>query len=218
MTHKSYGLAKRIITLKLVMLLLLPTSAVTALAQTQIPPVQAVSEAEYRLWELRLRERALDIEIRKAWVSGLSVSIPILVAVLALAGTIWAARQTVVAQFAAKAAELALMGEDAPEIINRAKLIAELYGNLLPRDFKKRLSSLEPKDVGRIVTKAPWTSELWKDVVEILAQQPADRRDQIIEDFLSMFPRYTELKTLKTGIQAADKASRDPNRSDAAPI
>ena len=61
--------------------------------------------------ELNLRERELNLkerEISKAWVSGLSISIPIFVAVFALAGTILAARQTVVAQFAAKAAELAL--------------------------------------------------------------------------------------------------------------
>lgn len=68
-----------------------------------------------------------------------------------------AARRTVVAQFAAKAAELALLGEDSPEIINRATLIADL----LPRDFKTRLGNLKEKeDIGRIVTKPPWTSEL----------------------------------------------------------
>jgi hypothetical protein len=127
MACKSCGLAKRVIGLQVVMLLLSPISAVTALAQTQISPAQGISEGEYRLRELNLRERELNLkerEISKAWVSGLSISIPIFVAVFALAGTILAARQTVVAQFAAKAAELALLGEDSPEIINRATLIA----------------------------------------------------------------------------------------------
>jgi hypothetical protein len=126
---------------------------------------------------------------------------PIVGALLALAGTIWVAHKTVVAQFAAKAAELALMGEGPPEIINRARLIAQLYGDLLPRDFKTRLGDLTEEDVGRIVTKAPRTSELWKDIVELLAHQPVDRRDQIIKDFISIFPEYAELKTLQIGIE-----------------
>ena len=96
------------------------------------------------------------------------------------------------------------MGEGPPEIINRARLIAQLYGDLLPRDFKTRLGDLTEEDVGRIVTKAPWTSELWKDIVELLAHQPVDRRDQIIKDFISMFPGYAELKALQTGIEAAN--------------
>ena len=56
-----------------------------------------------------------------------------------------------------------------------------------------------------------------KEIVEVIAQQPVDRRDQIIKDFIAMYPRYPELKALQTGIQAADKAARDPNRSGAIP-
>jgi hypothetical protein len=108
-------------------------------------------------------------------LNALAISVPIVAALLALAGTVMAARRTMMAQFAAKAAELALLGEDTTEVINRARLIAQLYENLLPPDFQKRLISLkekDKKDIGRVVTKAPWTSELWKDVVELLAQQP----------------------------------------------
>ena len=170
-----------------------------ALAQSSRPVSgPSLSEGEYRLRDLKLKERALDIEEVKARNALWNTGVPISLGLVTLAGTIWAARRTVVAQFTAKAAELALQGEGPQEIINRAKLLADLYEGLLPRDSVERLRELKPDRLGRLVTQAPWTSDLQKDVVALLAQYP-DQREQIIADYLSMFPEYDFLRKLQAG-------------------
>ena len=172
----------------------------------------SLSEAEYRFRDLKLREHALDIEEVKARNALWNTGIPISLGLVTLAGTIWAARRTVVAQFTAKAAELALQGEGPQEIINRAKLLSDLYEGLLPRESVERLRKLRPDRLGRLVTQAPWISDLQKDVVALLAEYP-QQREQIIADYLSMFPDYDFLRTLQRD-NVSEAASNPADRAD----
>jgi hypothetical protein len=174
------------------LLLLFPISA---FAQHQLPPAAGISEDEYRKLDLKIKKRSVEIETSKIWISALTISVPIVVALFALAGTIIAARRTLVANFTAKAAELALQGEGPPEVINRATLLAQLYKDLLPKNFVDRVKKLDTNRIGRIVTQAPWISELQKDVTALLAQHPAQRQ-QIISDYRSVFPDYDFLDKL----------------------
>jgi hypothetical protein len=146
---------------------------------------------------LELRSRAINVELEKAYITGVATAVPIVVALFALMDTIWAARKTMIAQFTAKAAELALQGEGTGEVLNRAILLESLYSDLLPADFRTRVEKLDAHKIGRIVSQVPWTSELiMKEVVELLAKYPS-QRDQIIKDYLCMFPNYGFLRILR---------------------
>ncbi|HKI06699.1 MAG TPA: hypothetical protein VKK31_32275 [Thermoanaerobaculia bacterium] len=177
-----------------------------AVAQPRPAMGQKLSEDEYRIKDLELRERAIAVEEAKTRTSLWATGIPISLALVALAGTIWAARQTVVAQFTAKAAELALQGEGSDEIINRAKLLSDLYKGLLPRTSVKRLRELDSKRLGRLVTQAPWGAELKKCVISLLAENPA-QREQIIADCVSVFPGHEFLMDLPPKVSSASSGT-----------
>ena len=174
----------------------LPASIMVA--QPQLQFAQPLSEEEFRRKELEVKYLTIEIENKKAWISALAIGIPIVLALLTLAGTIWAARRTVIAQFTTKAAELALQGEGPKEVINRAALLARLYKDLLPDDFIDRVEVIQADvdKVGRIFTQAPWVPNLQKEVVTVLAEHPT-KRDQIIDDYKAMFPDYAFLDKLK---------------------
>jgi hypothetical protein len=179
----------------------------SALAQPSAQP-RSLSEDEYRRRDLELRARAIQAEEMKARASFWAVGVPISLALVTLAGSIWAARRTVIAQFSVKAAELALQGEGPQEVLNRAKLLAELYRGLLPRESVERLRELTPDQLGRIVTQAPWVAGLKKELIALLAEHPA-QREQIIADYHSMFPQYKEfLKELPPRVQSTADANR----------
>ncbi len=166
-------------------------------APVRSSPSVPLSEDDYRQRDLLLREKQLELEKTKAWASALAIGVPIVAAVIALVGTAMAAKKTLIATFTAKAAELALHGEGPQEVLNRAKLLARLYKDLLPSDFQARVSAIEAADVGRIVSQAPWTSNLQKEIIALLAQYPSQRA-QIISDYRSMFPDYKFVDRLLT--------------------
>ncbi|HTA45981.1 MAG TPA: hypothetical protein VK789_26230 [Bryobacteraceae bacterium] len=120
-------------------------------------------------------------------VSDLTIGIPILVGLLALAGAVWNTRKTAQAQAMTKAAELALQGEGPSEVLNRARLLGQFYGDLLPRNFVKRVDAIHAENVGRIVTEAPFVSVFQKEVITLLAQYP-NQREQILADYKSVYP------------------------------
>jgi len=86
-----------------------------------------------------------------------------------------------------KAAELALQGEGPSEVLNRARLLGQFYGDLLPRNFVKRVDAIHAENVGRIVTEAPFVSVFQKEVITLLAQYP-NQREQILADYKSVYP------------------------------
>ena len=181
--------------------ILLSTRTLAPLHQPQIPP--SLSEEEFRSKQLEISYLTAQIESQKTTINVLATVIPIMLAILTLAGTIWAARKTVIAQFTTKAAELALLGEGPDEVLNRAKLLAHLYKDLLPEDFIDRVKGLNPDRVGRIVTQAPWGSELMKEVIALVAEKP-QQRDQILADYISVLPSYDFLKVLQRNTKKLD--------------
>jgi hypothetical protein len=58
------------------------------------------------------------------------------------------------AQFTSKVAELALQGEGPPEVLNRAKLLARLYEDLLPSNFADRVDALRRSSDWRVSLRA----------------------------------------------------------------
>lgn len=196
----------------LILLFLLVLSP-SMFARVAVQPTASLSEEEYRKRDLEIKNRAVEVEEKKVLASALGTGVPILAGMIALAGTIIAARKTYVANFTAKAAELALQGEKTTfDVINRAKLLAKLYKDLLPKDFAGRVEELQADEVGRIVAQAPWSSELQKEVIELLAQHP-EQRQQIIADYKSMFgyPFLEKLATIAPGSADANAQPKKPS-------
>ena len=142
-------------------------------------------------------------------MSDLTIGIPILVGLLALAGAVWNTRKTAQAQAMTKAAELALQGEGPDEVLNRARLLGQFYGSLLPGNFVKRVTTIHADDVGRIVTQAPWTSDFQKEIIALLAQYP-EQREQILADYKSVFeyPFFDSLAAATLQKSSEEKPNR----------
>jgi hypothetical protein len=186
---------------------LLSVLCVTMTGQAQAQAAPAISEEQYRRRDLEIKGQALEVA-REAVKAGIgqkeswTTYIPLAVAVIALGGSVYsavitsqAATESVRVTFTAKVAELALQGETTEDVIRRADLLAQLYEGLLPEDFHTRVRKLDAERIGRIVTQAPWTSELQKGLLELLAQNPQQRK-QIITDYIAMFPNYEFLENL----------------------
>jgi hypothetical protein len=95
-----------------------------------------------------------------------------------------------------EATELALQGAATEEVMDRARFLKQFYGDLLPKNFVDQLKKVEGDRYGRLVTEVPVATTLKKDVIRLLAQHP-DQREQIINDFKSVFP-YEFLDKLET--------------------
>lgn len=134
----------------------------------------------------QLEEQKLDTERMKARWAAAGAVVPMVVALLTLGYSVLSLRRTVIAQFVTKAAEIALEGPGPLEAINRAKLLAALFGDMLPADFTKRFADLKPTDFGRVNNPSPAKKELLK----LLAEYPS-QRTQIIEDWRALFPGDT---------------------------
>jgi len=183
-------------------------STLTALAQS--PPAATSSE------DLALKREAMDLDVKKTWISALGIGVPIFVAVLTLAGTVMAARGTMKAQFTSKVAELALQGEGPDEVLNRANLLARLYEDLLPSDFAARVDALS-KDgrdkIRRIVTGPPYHAKLKEEIIEQLAKYP-EQRKQLITDYMNIIP---ETKHYLGSVPSTSEESKAEARVSAAP-
>lgn len=203
------------------MLLLCFLAASAVFAQSQPQPAPSLSEDEYRRRDLEIKERALKNEDKKAWIAALGMGVPILVGLLTLTVSIFQVKKTVVAQFATKAAELALRGEGVEEVVNRANLLALMYPKLLSKQFRRSLETLEERDErgrsikmrGRSIKIQPTYPTAFKaEVIKLLAAHP-QQREQILTDYEHMFTgdfilgKWKQLRSGSALNQSESKAS-----------
>jgi hypothetical protein len=99
---------------------ILISAMVNAFGQSSNPAqsVPALSDTEYRQKDLEIRVQNQKIELKKAWITAVATSLPILAGLLAVSATIFTARRAVIGQFAVKAAEIALQGEGLDRLTN----------------------------------------------------------------------------------------------------
>lgn len=173
-------------------------------AQTQLPPQPPFSEGDYRERELEIKRQELELkreslylEREKVWFSLAGTVVPILAGVLAVLGVIISANKSASAALTAstrtteaslitKLTELSLQGEGPNEVVNRAKLLVQMYASRLPEDFVGNVKKIDDRDIGRIATEAPWTTEFAKELVEMCAKYP-DQRQKILSDYKAIF-------------------------------
>ena len=193
--HQSLELAKMRYMLMLLFFFLV-ASAVFAQSQPQSAP--SLSDDEYRRRDLVIKEQAIENEDKKAWIAALGTGVPILLGLLTLTVSIYSVKKTVFAQFATKAAELALQGERVDEVINRANLLAKMYPELLPKDFLGGLGQIDPGEIGRIFTQPTFPIALRVEVIKLLVANP-QQREQILTDFQNLFSGYSYWQDLRAG-------------------
>src|SRR6266850_1209425 len=95
--------------------------------------------------KLKLEESKLEIEWQKAKWTALSITVPLLAAILTVAYGIWSVHEQSQSQFEIKAAEI-VMGSSGPgESLNKARAFVALFPGKLPRNFA---TSFDPKEFG----------------------------------------------------------------------
>lgn len=78
---------------------------------------------------------SLQVERFKAWWTGFSIILSLLIGSATLGVGIWQQRRQAVEQFEAKAAEIVMNARGPHEALNRAKTLAALFPNRLPPNF-----------------------------------------------------------------------------------
>ena len=179
MNYKEHQSPELAIMRYVLMLLLFFLVASGVFAQSQPQPAPSLPDDLYRT-------RDLDIKERAAWISALGTGVPILLGVITFMFSIFQVKKTVVAQFAAKAAELALQGEGRKEVLNRADLLARMYPKLLSTKFRSSLEQIESDAIGPIATQRTYTIAFKAEVIKLLAAHP-QQREQILTDYAHMF-------------------------------
>jgi hypothetical protein len=156
-------------------------------------PDQIATERE----KLQVEREKLQVERHKARWSAIGAIVPIVVAFATITYGAWSLKETARMQFEAKLAELALAAPDPDQARNRARLIAALFQDLLPREFAIRLEQLDPGNFGTIHhpdTVAQIATK--KQLFDAIARQPGYRRE-IITAWKALFPDDKWIDDLK---------------------
>jgi hypothetical protein len=142
--------------------------------------------------QLELEEKKIEVEHEKLKVerykarwAAIGSIVPLVVALATVGYSLWSLQETARTQFEAKVAELAMAGEGPVEAKNRAKVLAAMFGDLLPHGIDQRLSKVNPEDFGSSVDPDLVSK---KEIFAALAAHPADRA-KIVSTWRALFPK-----------------------------
>jgi hypothetical protein len=188
---------------------LLSVSLAQALCQTnpQVGPQQPVGQApqessnSIEIQKLKLEERKLamqeQIEINKLQVqrqtnliNSFAIPIPIVLGVLTIWWGFTNLKKTSETQMLVKIAEITMSSPNASIVVQKNKLLGEIFGKTLPKEFPTHLTEIKPDEY------LGFSPDIRTDVVEMLAKYPAQRK-QIINDWLELFPGELWMERLK---------------------
>jgi hypothetical protein len=141
--------------------------------------------------ELDLEERKLEVEKEKLAVertkarwAAIAAIVPAVVAFGTISYGVWSLNETAKTQFETKLIEIAMQGQGPIEAINRAGLVAEMFGEYLPKDFVARLNKVDPESLGRLGDP---TAAAKKELLKLLADHPTNQQ-KIITNWEALFP------------------------------
>jgi hypothetical protein len=131
----------------------------------------------------------VQLERSKAVWAAVSVTVPILVAAATIAYGAWSLRKTAEAQFTARAVEIAWTNAGPREVANKMKALADLFGDLLPKELSARLQKFDPETYG----VRDRTIEPKQELIKLLAERPS-QRTQILRDWRTLLGKNDEDK------------------------
>jgi hypothetical protein len=120
--------------------------------------------------KIEIEKAKLDVERSTAKWTAMSSIIPLMVALLTLAYSIWSFRQQGRQQVELKAAEFAFLGKTPEAVQNRCKALKAIFGRHLPSDFG---SAFDPSDHGG----GKEDSESKKFLIELLLKYPQQKAE-----------------------------------------
>lgn len=124
-------------------------------------------------------ERDQELEKRKVYVTGLSVAVPLLAAVLAYMVQVWVRKRDETLQFQLKAAEIVMDSRDTNEAMRKGEMLTKL--------FPKRLDTLKQALQKDTFPYFGPSNERREELLRILAQYPESRKD-ILAAWEMLFP------------------------------
>ncbi len=128
---------------------------------------------------LKLERERVKIEWFKAWWTGFSILIPLLIA----AGTLYfnakSQQEQARVDFKLKAVEITLNASSPTEAKNKAEAMAKLFPNDLPADFAKNFDVTE--------YGAPKISDSKKALLTLIIEHP-EQRNEIIDMWIAIAP------------------------------
>ena len=137
----------------------------------------------------RIEASKVQLERTKAIWAAVSVAVPILVAAGTIAYGAWSLRRTAEAQFTARAVEIAWTNSGPREVANKMRALADLFGDLLPKELRTRLENFNPDKYG----VRDRTIEPKKELIRLLAERPAQRK-QILRDWRALLSKSEDGK------------------------
>jgi hypothetical protein len=149
-----------------------------------------LNKLELEKEKLKLEEAKLQLERQKAKWAALSVTVPLLAAILTVAYGIWSVHQQSRSQFEIKAAEI-VMGSNGPgEALGRARAFVALFPDRLPPNFA---SSFDPKQFG---SRNKSTFEAKKEFLHMLTEK-STKPQEIVDMWRQLFPNDEWLKNFQ---------------------
>jgi hypothetical protein len=141
----------------------------------------------------KLEIEKLEVERLKAWITGASYMVPLMVAALSFALSVRnqaeqsrlqreSQEKTTIAQFELKAAEIALAEKNATATMNRAKALKALFPRRLPDDF---VATFNPDDY--TVKSGEGSLDAKLKFFEIASKNPGHEKE-LAELWRSLFP------------------------------
>ena len=147
--------------------------------QANAPQISNHPKPDIEQQRLALEREKLKVEWFKAWWTGFSILIPLLIA----AGTFFYNSQNQREQaridFKLKAAEIVLNAQGPTEAKNKAAAMAALFPDYLPSDFAE---NFKPLDYG-----SPKISTPQIELLTLIIEHP-DQRNEIIDMWLHVAP------------------------------
>jgi hypothetical protein len=143
--------------------------------QTDAGAVMSAYERE----QIRLEEAKLALEREKSWITGGSIAVPLVVAILAYLSAHRNQKKLATENFQLKAAEIAMAARNAYDAKGKAIALAALF----PQKLSKLGEQFERFDA----EKYNWGRESKKELLSLIAAN-ADHRRIIVKAWKSLFP------------------------------
>jgi hypothetical protein len=137
-----------------------------------------LEEKQLALQEL-IETRKTELEFYKTWVPSLSISIPLVLAIITFASSIVVQRSKAKADFALKAAEIAMLERNPGLVKYRVTVLKRLFPQWLPNDFG---DSFNPQE-----HFGP-NYETKLELLRMIADKTTSQ-EQIIEAWKRLFPK-----------------------------
>jgi hypothetical protein len=129
-------------------------------------------------------------EIREqgqTWKTALTSAVPIVVAFLTLAYSIWNTQKNMISAYELKLLEIALDGTNSMGAYNRIKLATDFTGRSLQGNLPEVLKKIGEEKYGAIGRLPPETLSVRASLLTLLAEHP-DMRKLILDDIDAVYP------------------------------